>query len=232
MKNKKAETLEAVLEKLTDDVTILVGGFGIAGVPEILIEGVCDRGLRWLTIVANNSGTHKTGIARLLSEGCVGKIICSFPWAVESFIFKELYEAGKVDLEVVPQGTLAERLRTAGAGLGGFLTPTGVGTELGAGKPVHEIDGKEYVLEQPLRGDFALLKARQVDGRGNLTYRMAARNFNPVMAMAADYTIVEATTEVAVGELDPESIVTPGVFVDTYYIAGPYVPGNEEGPRA
>ncbi len=232
MKNKKAETLEAVLEKLTDDVTILVGGFGIAGVPEILIEGVCDRGLRGLTIVANNSGTHKTGIARLLSEGCVGKIICSFPWAVESFIFKELYEAGKVDLEVVPQGTLAERLRTAGAGLGGFLTPTGVGTELGAGKPVHEIDGKEYVLEQPLRGDFALLKARQVDGRGNLTYRMAARNFNPVMAMAADYTIVEATTEVAVGELDPESIVTPGVFVDTYYIAGPYVPGNEEGPRA
>ena len=232
MKNKKAETLEAVLEKLTDDVTILVGGFGIAGVPEILIEGVCDRGLRGLTIVANNSGTHKTGIARLLSEGCVGKIICSFPWAVESFIFKELYEAGKVDLEVVPQGTLAERLRTAGAGLGGFLTPTGVGTELGAGKPVHEIDGKEYVLEQPLRGDFALLKARQVDGRGNLTYRMAARNFNPVMAMAADYTIVEATTEVAVGELDPENIVTPGVFVDTYYIAGPYVPGNEEGPRA
>ena len=232
MKNKKAETLEAVLEKLTDDVTILVGGFGIAGVPEILIEGVCDRGLCGLTIVANNSGTHKTGIARLLSEGCVGKIICSFPWAVESFIFKELYEAGKVDLEVVPQGTLAERLRTAGAGLGGFLTPTGVGTELGAGKPVHEIDGKEYVLEQPLRGDFALLKARQVDGRGNLTYRMAARNFNPVMAMAADYTIVEATTEVAVGELDPESIVTPGVFVDTYYIAGPYVPGNEEGPRA
>lgn len=229
MKNKKADTLEAALEKLTDDATILVGGFGIAGVPEILIEGVCDRGLRGLTIVANNSGTHQTGIARLLSEGCVGKIICSFPWAVESFVFKEMYEAGKVDLEVVPQGTLAERLRTAGAGLGGFLTPTGVGTELGAGKPVHEIDGAEYVLERPLRGDFALLKAREVDGRGNLNYRMAARNFNPVMAMAADYTIVEATTEVAVGELDPETVVTPGVFVDCYYVAGPYTPGKEEG---
>ena len=230
MKNKKAETLETALEKLTDGATILVGGFGISGVPEILIEGVCDRGLRSLTIVANNSGTHQTGIARLLAEGCVGKIICSFPWAVESFVFKELYEAGKVDLEVVPQGTLAERLRTAGAGLGGFLTPTGVGTEFGAGKPVHEIDGKEYVLERPLRGDFALLKAREVDGRGNLNYRMAARNFNPVMAMAAAYTIVEATTEVGVGELDPETIVTPGVFVDCYYVAGPYTPGKEEGP--
>ncbi len=229
MRNKKAETLEAALEILTDDATILVGGFGIAGVPEILIEGVCDKGLRGLTIVANNSGTHQTGIARLLSEGCVGKIICSFPWAVESFVFKEMYEAGKVELEVVPQGTLAERLRTAGAGLGGFLTPTGVGTELGAGKPVHEIDGAEYVLERPLRGDFALLKAREVDGRGNLNYRMAARNFNPVMAMAADYTIIEATTEVAVGELDPETVVTPGVFVDCYYVAGPYTPGKEEG---
>lgn len=230
MKNKKAETLETALEKLTDGATILVGGFGIAGVPEILIEGVCDRGLRGLTIVANNSGTHQTGIARLLAEGCVGKIICSFPWAVESFVFKELYEAGKVDLEVVPQGTLAERLRTAGAGLGGFLTPTGVGTELADGKPVQEIDGKEYVLERPLRGDFALLKAREIDGRGNLNYRMAARNFNPVMAMAADYTIVEATAEVGVGELDPETIVTPGVFVDCFYVAGPYTPGKEEGP--
>lgn len=232
MQNKKAETLDAALEKLTDGATILVGGFGIAGVPEILIEGVCDRGLRGLTIVANNSGTHQTGIARLLAEGCVGKMICSFPWAAESFVFKELYEAGKVDLEVVPQGTLAERLRTAGAGLGGFLTPTGVGTELGAGKPVHEIDGKEYVLEAPLRGDFALIKAREVDGRGNLTYRMAARNFNPVMAMAADYTIVEATKEVDVGDIDPETIVTPGVFVDCYYVAGPYTPGKEEGPRS
>ncbi|MDD9903440.1 MAG: 3-oxoacid CoA-transferase subunit A [Rhodospirillaceae bacterium] len=230
MQNKKCDTLEAALERLTDDAIILVGGFGIAGVPEILIEGVCDRGLRGLTIVANNSGTHETGIARLLAEGCVGKIICSFPWAVESFVFKEMYEAGKVDLEVVPQGTLAERLRTAGAGLGGFLTPTAVGTELGAGKPVHEIDGKEYVLERPLRGDFALIKAREVDGRGNLTYRMAARNFNPVMAMAADYTIVEAATEVPVGALDPETIVTPGVFVDCYYVAGPYTPGKEGGP--
>ncbi len=232
MKNKKADTLEDAIARLNDGATMLIGGFGIAGVPEILIEGVCDRGLRDLTIVANNSGTHKTGIARLLAEGCVGKIICSFPWAVESFVFKELYEDGKVDLEVVPQGTLAERMRAAGAGLGGFLTPTAVGTDLGAGKAVHEIDGKEYILEMPLKGDFALIKAREVDARGNLTFRMAARNFNPVMATAADYTIVEATTEVPVGDLDPECIITPGVFVDCYYIAGPYVPGKEEGPRS
>lgn len=231
MKNKKAETLEAALDPVRDGATILVGGFGIAGVPEVLIDGICGRGLRDLTIVANNAGTQRSGIARLLAEGCVGKIICTFPRSKESFVFKELYEAGKVDLEVAPQGTLAERMRAAGAGLGGFLTPTGVGSELAAGKPVHEIDGKEYVLERPLHADFALVKAKQVDARGNLTYRMAARNFNPIMAMAAAHVIVEATEEVALGALDPECIVTPGVFVDCYYVAGPYVPGALEAAQ-
>jgi len=232
MKNKKAETLDAALSRITDGATILIGGFGLAGVPEALIEGVCGRGLRDLTIVSNNSGTQRTGIARLLAEGCVSRIICSFPWAKESFVFKELYEAGKIGLEVVPQGTLAERMRTAGAGLGGFLTPTAVGTELAEGKPVHQIDGREYVLERPLHGDFALIKAKQVDPRGNLTYRMAARNFNPVMAMAADCTIVEAAAEVALGALDPETVVTPGVFVDCYYVTGPYTPGQLGGTPA
>ena len=219
MKNKRAETLEAALDPVGDGATILVGGFGIAGVPEILIDGICGRGLRGLTIVANNAGTQRTGIARLLAEGCVAKIICTFPRSKESFVFKELYEAGKIDLEVVPQGTLAERMRAAGAGLGGFLTPTGVGSELAAGKPIHEIDGKEYVLERPLHADFALVKAKQVDARGNLTYRMAA------------HVIVEATEEVALGALDPECIVTPGVFVDCYYVAGPYVPGALEAAQ-
>lgn len=231
MKNKRAETLEAALDPVGDGATILVGGFGIAGVPEILIDGICGRGLRGLTIVANNAGTQRTGIARLLAEGCVAKIICTFPRSKESFVFKELYEAGKIDLEVVPQGTLAERMRAAGAGLGGFLTPTGVGSELAAGKPIHEIDGKEYVLERPLHADFALVKAKQVDARGNLTYRMAARNFNPIMAMAAAHVIVEATEEVALGALDPECIITPGVFVDCYYVAGAYVPGSLEAAQ-
>ena len=172
MQNKKCDTLEAALERLTDDAIILVGGFGIAGVPEILIEGVCDRGLRGLTIVANNSGTHETGIARLLAEGCVGKIICSFPWAVESFVFKEMYEAGKVDLEVVPQGTLAERLRTAGAGLGGFLTPTAVGTELGAGKPVHvpKKVARSLVRDGAAISGEAREKRARARGRGARTF--------------------------------------------------------------
>ena len=230
MKNKKSETLEEAVGRVGDGATVLIGGFGQPGVPEILIDGLCDLGRRGLTIVTNNAGTGHSGIARLIEEGCVAGLVCSFPWAKESFIFKELYDAGKIELEIEPQGTMAERMRCAGAGLGGFYTPTAVGTDLADGKETRTIDGKDYVLELPLRGDFALIKARQVDGRGNLTYRMAARNFNPVMAMAADYTIVEAATEVPVGELDPETIVTPGVFVDCYYVAGPYVPGKEGGP--
>ena len=227
MKNKKAETLEDAVSRIPDGATLLVGGFGQPGVPEVLIDGVCDLHRRGLTIVTNNAGTGHSGIARLIEEGCVGKLICSFPWAKESFVFKELYDAGRIELEIVPQGTLAERMRTAGAGLGGFLTPTGVGTDLAEGKETMNVDGKDYVLEKPLAGDFALIKAYRADPRGNLVYRKTARNFNPIMAMAAAHTIVEVEEDVAIDDLDPEVIVTPGVFVDTYYVTGWYEIGKE-----
>lgn len=226
MKNKRADTLEDAIANVEDGATVLLGGFGGTAVPEFLIDGVCDRGLRGLTVVSNNAGTGHSGLARLLEEGCIAKLVCTFPWAKESFIFKELYDAGKIELEIVPQGTMAERMRTAGAGLGGFLTPTAVGTDLAEGKEILTVDGKEYVLELPLRAEIALIKAYKVDPRGNLIYRKSARNFGPVMAMAADYTIVEVAEEVAIGDLDPEIIVTPGVFVDRYYVTGPYQLGR------
>lgn len=226
MKNKKADTLEAAVSHVKDGDIVLVGGFGATGVPEKLIDGLCDRGLRDLTIVTNNAGTGRSGVARLIGEGCVGKLVCSFPWAKESFVFKELYDAGKIDLEIVPQGTIAERMRTAGAGLGGFLTPTAVGTDLAEGKQVMNVGGRDYVLELPMRGNVALIKADRVDPRGNLTYNKTARAFSPVMAMAADYTIVEVREEVALGDLDPEIVVTPGVFVDCYFITGFYEIGK------
>jgi 3-oxoadipate CoA-transferase alpha subunit len=222
MKNKRADTLPDAVATIEDGATILLGGFGGTAMPEFLVDGVCDRGLRGLTVVSNNAGTGHSGLARLIAEGCVAKLVCTFPWAKESFVFKELYDAGKIELEIVPQGTMAERMRTAGAGLGGFLTPTAVGTDLAEGKQVHVIDGKEYLLELPLPADIALIKAYKVDPRGNLIYRKSARNFGPIMAMAADYTIVEVAEEVAIGDLDPEVIVTPGVFVDRYFVAGHY----------
>jgi 3-oxoadipate CoA-transferase alpha subunit len=228
MKNKKADTLQDAVAAVKDGDIVLVGGFGATGVPEKLIDGLCDRGLRDLTIVTNNAGTGRSGIARLIGEGCVGKLVCSFPWAKESFVFKELYDAGKIDLEIVPQGTIAERMRAAGAGLGGFLTPTAVGTDLAKGKQAMTIDGKDYVLELPMRGNVALIKADRVDPRGNLTYNKTARAFCPVMAMAADYTIVEVREEVPLGDLDPEIVVTPGVFVDCYVITGFYEIGKGE----
>jgi 3-oxoadipate CoA-transferase alpha subunit len=227
MKNKKAETLEDAVSRIPDGATLLLGGFGQPGVPEILIDGVCDLKRRDLTIVTNNAGTGHSGIARLIGDGCVAKLICSFPWAKESFVFKELYDAGKIELEIVPQGTLAERMRTAGAGLGGFLTPTGVGTDLADGKQTMNVDGKDYILEKPLHGDFALIKAYKVDPRGNLIYSKTGRNFNPIMAMAAGHTIVEVQEDVEIDDLDPEVIVTPGVFVDTYYVTGWYEIGKE-----
>lgn len=231
MKNKKSETLEDAVSRVNDGATVLVGGFGQPGVPEILIDGLCDLGRRDLTIVTNNAGTGHSGIARLIGEGCVAKLVCSFPWAKESFVFKELYDAGKIELEIVPQGTMAERMRCAGAGLGGFYTPTAVGTDLADGKETRTIDGRDYVLELPLRGDFALIKAYRADPRGNLIYRLTARNFNPVMAMAADYTICEVQEDVPIDALDPEIIVTPGVFVDTYYVTGWYAIGKEHPPK-
>jgi len=226
MKNKRADTLEDAIASVHDGATVLVGGFGGTAVPEFLIDGVCDRGVRGLTVVSNNAGTGHSGLARLLEEGCVAKLLCTFPWAKESFVFKELFDAGKIELEIVPQGTLAERMRTAGAGLGGFLTPTALGTDLAEGKPVITVDGTEYLLERPLRADFALIKAYKVDPRGNLIYHKSARNFGPVMAMAADCTIVEGAEEVGIGDLDPEVIVTPGVFVDKYFVTGYYKLGR------
>lgn len=220
VKGKRAPSLHEALAALRDGATVLIGGFGRGGVPENLIEAVCELRLRGLTIVSNNAGTGHTGIARLLEEGCVAKMICSFPLARESTVFGELYSQGKVDLEVVPQGTLAERLRAGGSGLGGFLTPTGVGTDIANGKQIIPVNGRDYLLEKALRGDFALVKAHKVDPRGNLTYRMAARNFNPVMAMAADHVIVEAKDEVPIGALDPECVITPGIYVDSYWVTG------------
>ncbi len=229
MKQKKAETVDAALNRIRDGDTVLVGGFGLSGIPEKLIDGVCDRGLRGLTIVNNSSGAQRFGVSRMLERGCVAKVICSFPWGRESEVFKELYAAGKVDLEIVPQGILAERMRAAGAGLGGILSPSGIGTEIAEGKATHSIGGTEYLIEAALPGDIALIRATKVDPRGNLIYRLASQNMNPVMAMAAKHTIVEAEEEVVLDDLDPEHVMTPGVFVDRYVITGRYKPEAWDG---
>ncbi|MBT5570010.1 MAG: 3-oxoacid CoA-transferase subunit A [Alphaproteobacteria bacterium] len=226
MRNKKSETLEDAVGRIHDGATVLIGGFADPGTPEILVDGLRDLDRRDLTIVINNPGMRDSGVARLIEDGCVSKLICSFQWPKESEGFMERHNAGQIELEIVPQGTLAERMRTAGAGLGGFLTPTAVGTTLSDGKETLIVDGTEYVLEKPLRGDFALIKAFRADPRGNLIYRKTARNFNPIMAMASDCTIVEVQEDIAPNELDPEVIVTPGVFVDSYYVTGWYEIGN------
>ncbi len=213
MKNKVcASALEAVND-IPDGATLLVGGFSGAGVPETLIGALLEHGAKDLTIVHNNAGNARQGVARLLEAGRVRKVICSFPRSWESDIFEGLYQASKVELEVVPQGTLAERLRAGGSGLGGFYTPTGYGTLLSEGKETREIDGRGYVFEKALRGDFSFVKARRADRWGNLQYRMAARNFGPVMCMAAHTAIVEVAEVMPLGSLDPECIVTSGAFV-------------------
>ena len=218
MKQKRCDGPAQAVEPVFDGASVMIGGFGRSGVPEALTDAICESGVRGLTVISNNSGTEETGIARLLMDGCVAKIVCSFPRATESTVFKQRFDAGEVELELVPQGTLAERIRAGGAGLGGFLTRTGVGTELAAGKRELQVDGETYLLERPLRADFALVKADRVDPRGNLTYRKAARNFNPVMATAAETVIVQAAREVALGALEPEHVVTPGIYVDRYCI--------------
>lgn len=194
--------------------TVLIGGFGDAGFPAALVDAVLRTGAGDLTIVCNNAGSGDTGLAALLAAGQVRKVICSFPRQSDSYVFDELYRAGKVELELVPQGTLAERIRAAGAGIGGFYTRTGVGTRLAEGKEVRRLDGVDYVLERPIRGDVALVRARVADRMGNLLYRKTGRNFGPVMATAATMTIVEVTDVVPVGTIDPETVVTPGIFVD------------------
>jgi 3-oxoadipate CoA-transferase, alpha subunit len=214
MIDKTVVSAAAALEGVADGATILIGGFGTAGQPSELIDALLEQGARELTIVSNNAGSGDEGLARLLAQGRVRKIICSFPRQADSWHFDRLYRAGKIELELVPQGNLAERLRAAGAGIGGFFTPTGYGTELAKGKETRVIDGKGFVLESPLHGDLALIKAERGDRWGNLTYRKAARNFGPVMAMAARTTVASVHELVELGSLDPESVVTPGIHVN------------------
>jgi 3-oxoadipate CoA-transferase, alpha subunit len=213
MIDKVAASVAQALEGLGDGATVMIGGFGTAGIPNELVDGLIEQGAGDLTIVCNNAGNGDHGIAALLKAGRVRKVICSFPRQADSYVFDGLYRAGKVELELVPQGNLAERIRAAGAGVGGFFTPTGYGTELAQGKETREIDGRMYVLESPIHGDLALVKAEQGDRWGNLTYRKAARNFGPVMAMAAKKTVASVHEIVPLGTLDPEAVVTPGIFV-------------------
>ncbi len=213
MINKLFASAEAALADVQDGATVMIGGFGTAGLPSELIDALIARGSRELTIVNNNAGNGDTGLAALLAAGQVRKIVCSFPRQADSHHFDALYRSGKVDLELVPQGNLAERIRAAGAGIGGFFTPTGFGTELAKGKETREIDGRMYVLEAPIHADFALIKAERGDRWGNLTYRMTARNFGPIMAMAAKVAVATVHEVVELGGLDPEAVVTPGLFV-------------------
>ena len=203
---------EAVAD-IGDGATVLIGGFGTAGQPVELIDALRRRGARDLTVVNNNAGNGDHGLAALLKAGQVRKVICSFPRQADSWVFDDLYRSGRIELEVVPQGNLAERMRAAGAGIGGFFTPTGVGTPLAEGKEERTIDGRDYLLELPLRGDYALIKAHVSDRMGNLVYRKTARNFGPVMATAASITIAQVSRVVETGDLDPEVIVTPSIYV-------------------
>ena len=218
MINKISASVAEALSGIQDGATVLVGGFGTAGIPNELIDGLIEQGARDLTVVNNNAGNADAGLAALLKTGRVRKIICSFPRQADSWVFDELYRAGKIELELVPQGNLAERLRAAGAGVGAFFTPTGFGTELarnadGSPKETRRINGKDYVLEYPIHGDVALIKAEAGDRWGNLIFRKAARNFGPVMATAAKRTIATVHEIMELGSMDPETIVTPGIFV-------------------
>jgi 3-oxoadipate CoA-transferase, alpha subunit len=199
---------------IEDGSTVLIGGFGMAGMPVDLIDALIRQGASELTVVSNNAGNGDTGLAALLAKGRVRKIVCSFPRQSDSWVFDDLYRSGRIELDVVPQGNLAERLRAAGAGIGAFFCPTGVGTTLAEGKETRLIDGRNYVLEHPIKGDVALVKAHIADRMGNLIYRKTARNFGPVMATAATTTVVQVRDVVEPGGIDPEVVVTPGIFVD------------------
>jgi 3-oxoadipate CoA-transferase, alpha subunit len=213
MINKIVQTMAEAMAGIRDGAVVLVGGFGSIGQPNALIDGLIEHGAKDLTIVSNNAGVGRIGLARLLELGRVRKIICSYPRSVDPVVFEELYRAGKIELEIVPQGTLTERLRAAGAGIPAFFTATAVGTKLAAGKEQREIGGRHYLLEEALAGDVALIEAWEADRWGNVTYRSSARNFNPVMAMAATLTIAQAQHIVDLGALDPEKIATPGIHV-------------------
>ena len=205
---------------IEDGATVLVGGFGMAGMPVHLLDALIRQGATDLTVVSNNAGNGDTGLAALLAAKRVRRMVCSFPRQSDSYVFDDLYRAGRIELEVVPQGNLAERMRAAGAGIGAFFCPTGVGTPLAEGKEVREIDGRGYVLEHPLKGDVALVGAHVADRMGNLVYRKTARNFGPVMATAARTVVAQVAEVVEVGGLDPEAVVTPSIYVDRVVTVG------------
>jgi 3-oxoadipate CoA-transferase alpha subunit len=211
--NKIFESAQNAVADIHDGATVMIGGFGNAGMPAMLIDALIAKGARELTIVNNNAGNGETGLAALLKAKRVRKIICSFPRQTDSHVFDGLYRTGEIELELTPQGNLAERIRAAGAGIGGFFSPTGYGTLLAEGKETRLIDGRHYVLESPIHADFALIKAHRGDRWGNLVYRKTARNFGPIMAMAAKCAIAQVAEIVPLGELDPEVIVTPGIFI-------------------
>jgi 3-oxoadipate CoA-transferase alpha subunit len=213
MIDKIVASLDEAVAGIHDGATVMISGFGGAGMPSELIEALIAQGAKDLTVVNNNAGNGETGLAALLKAGRVRKILCSFPRQADSYVFDELYRSGKIELELVPQGNLAERIRAAGAGVGAFFSPTGFGTPLAEGKETRRIDGRDYVLEYPIRADFALVKALRGDRWGNLVYRKTARNFGPIMASAARCTIAQVDEVVELGALDPEAIVTPGIFV-------------------
>ena len=214
MIDKIVQSMAEAMAAIRDGSVVLVGGFGSIGQPSALIDGLIEQGAKELTVVSNNPGVGRIGLARLLDLGRVRKIVCSFPRSSDPVVFEQLYRAGRIELEIVPQGTMAERMRAAGAGIPAFYTPTSVGTKLAEGKEVREFRGRKYVLEEAFFGDVALIEAWQADRWGNLTYRSSARNFNPVMATAAKLTIVQAQHIVDLGTLDPEHVTTPGIFVD------------------
>ncbi|CAN5345719.1 3-oxoacid CoA-transferase subunit A [soil metagenome] len=220
MINKTVASVADAVAGIPDGATIMMGGFGRAGQPVDLIDGLIATGAKHLTVINNNAGNGTTGLAALLANGQVDKMICSFPRQVDSQVFDGLYRAGAIELELVPQGNLAERIRAAGAGIGAFFTPTGFGTTLADGKETRQIDGRDYVLEYPISADFALVSAYKADRLGNLVFRKTARNFGPIMATAATTTIVQADEIVTDGALDPEAIVTPGIFVDRVVAVG------------
>jgi 3-oxoadipate CoA-transferase alpha subunit len=214
MIDKQVASIAAALEGIRDGATILSAGFGAVGAPDELLDGLLAMGVRDLVVVSNNAGSGKRGLAALIDAGLVRKVICSFPRTDDPRAFDAAYKAGRIELELVPQGIISERMRAGAAGLGGFYSPVGVGTKLAEGKEVREIDGKRYVFEKPLRGDVALLRAHRADRWGNLAYRKSARNFNPVMAMAAELTVVQTKQMVELGDIDAECVHTPGIFVD------------------
>jgi len=230
--DKQVLSIEAALSDIRDDAVVMVGGFGDSGVPDCLLRGLLETGARNLTIVSNNAGSADDGLASLFREGRVRRIVCSYPRSRGSRWFEYRFERGEVALEVVPQGTLSERIRAGGAGIAGFYTPTGVGTFLASGKEVRQIDGRDCILETPLNADFALIRGRAADRWGNTVFDGAARNYNPTMAMAAAVTIAEVDAVVPLGSLDPEAIVTPGIFVQRVTVSRKLLPLTRTGANS